>query len=191
MSRPLFSRIARPLAVMALLAAGACAPGPQRVVLFPGAEAPAGVGQGRTVALVVQDQVVAPKAGPGEVPGMIVSDSAAVVRATLEGALAQAGFVTAPVDSPRLTVVLHELSYTTPTTVLKGTVRAQVAVEAIATGAGGTFRRTYKVFQEREIALVPFARKDGTLLNQALSEVLGRMLADPEVLAALGAAPPR
>lgn len=183
-------------ALLFLLLPGCGALPGQTVALHPDVKVPAGnVGKGRTVALRVvdgrPDKVIGYRNmdGSRSAPIQVEGDLPQDIGLFASKALTDLGFQVIPPKegaSRSLTITVRDLSYKAEalTVSKKMTVKCVLAVRALS-GSGG-WEGSFPVTQEKEVVMTPDLDTNARFINEVLSESLGLMLSDPELVQFLG-----
>lgn len=188
-------RFAAWLAGVSMLLLAGCASGPQQVDLTPYLEVrlPQG-GQGRELALEVLDRRERQSFGllagiTGNPPIGPARDPAAAVRQALAERFTAAGF---QVQGPRpaaplsLTVEILDIRYEALGSPVVNEARTRAVVRAVAINQGRQVTGEYQSNSARRVLGPPMAADNAYMLNEVISRVLDRMLADPRLVSALG-----
>jgi hypothetical protein len=182
-----------------LVAVSACAFVDQKATLRPDVSvAPAaidsGMGGGHVVAVHVVDErprsLIGRRGAGGSVGGSITTDQdvAELVREKIIDALQRDGF--APTrdgagGDRKLNVEVRFLEYELAMGFWTGSVNTRAALKAACRNGDATYERLYRGEHKRGAFVVPSASTNERLLNVALSEALGGLLGDRELLACL------
>lgn len=183
--------------VVACVLSTGCAFTPQTANIAPTLSVtPSSQGAGTTVAVRVVDERPSKslgRRGSGYGPAAEITaaeDLALVVRDEIIAGLQQKGFNTTFADAaatPKLTVEIRLLEYSTSTGFWTGGVHINGAVKAIAHHGQQTYEKMYRSEEEQRVVFVPGDKENEKWINQALSEVLNQMFEDQALIQFLAA----
>ncbi|MCP4552465.1 MAG: hypothetical protein GY834_10595 [Bacteroidetes bacterium] len=115
-------------------------------------------------------------------------DLVALLQQELFECLAQKGFKPTSCDEgekPNLTFELRLLEYSTSTGFWTGGVHTKAAVKAIANVKDDTYKKIYRVDNEKRVMVVPTAKENEELFNQLLEDMLVQIFQDKELLSTI------
>ncbi|MBU6501998.1 MAG: lipoprotein [Burkholderiales bacterium] len=169
-----------------------CAFNAQTVNLRPTVSSPhSSEGQGVSVAIHVVDQRPSLSLGHrGSGFGAAAeittdSDVAAIVADQVTRALQNSGFTVLGPNgqgNAKLTVEVRLLQYSTSVGFWTGGVQIDAALEATAQKSGKSFEQMYREKKEERVVVVPTADKNAELINEALGNVITKMITDQKLL---------
>ena len=171
-----------------LVVASGCAFNPQQASLAPVLNvAESKEGAGIAVSLRVLDERPSKSLGRrGTVYGAAAEitsaeEVGAVVQRYITDGLKRKGFEVVEWNdtrSPRLTVELRLLEYSTSTGFWTGGVQIQGTLKAIAGKDGKTYEQMYRSDKQERVAVVPTAEVNERWINDALTDVLNQLFQD-------------
>ena len=179
------------VALVALMLGG-CAMSPQQVEVSPKIAVEGGVTNAQSpVSVTVYDDRAGARIGSR---GGVYSETSSIstdadfalsVRSSVELALRQLGLkVTDSPDTPQFQVYIDQLSYTVPEGYVSQVDLKAVARVVVSIG-GEKFTGRYSSDIQQKLVTAPSDDKNVELVNQVLSDVLGRAFKDAELKAFL------
>lgn len=174
------------------LALGGCAMSPQQIEVSPKITVNDAVKSAQTtISVTVYDDRPGDRIGSrggvySETSTISTSaDFALSVRSAVELALRQMGLkVTDSQDTPQFQVYIDQLSYTVPEGYVSQ-VDLKATARVVVTGGGEVFSGRYSSNIQQKLVAAPSDEKNVELVNQVLSDVLGRAFNDGELKAFL------
>lgn len=183
------------LAALAVLAGCSTVP-PQSVALAPQVKVPTGnVGKGKSVAFQVVDargdKVVGYRNADGgrSAPITVEGDLTRSVGETAAKVLTDLGFKPVPYKDGAplsLVITIRELAYQAQGQTVTRKISAKCVLSARVTNGPGNWEGSFPVSQEREMVTAPDENANARFINDVLSESLGLLLSDPEMVQYLG-----
>lgn len=179
----------------AFLAACATVP-PQVVTLAPQVKVPTGnVGKGKNVAFQVVDargdKVVGYRNADGgrSAPITVEGDLTRSVGEPAAKVLSDLGFKPVPFKDGAplsLVITIRELGYSAQGQTVTRKISAKCVLSAKVVNGPGHWEGSFPVTQEREMVTAPDESANARFINDVLSESLGLLLSDPEMVQYLG-----
>lgn len=173
----------------------ACAYSPQQLNVQPVLTIGSGesFGNGRPIAVSASDQ--RGNKVLGNLGGVYANSSTITISNDLESALSRAangllatqGFVVNSADpsAVQLTIIVENITYTTPDEGVGTTVKLHSALRAEGVKGGETFSGRYESDAERRMVSKPDAKENEKLVSDLLSNTLRRMFEDAQLRAFL------
>ncbi|MHB1944300.1 YajG family lipoprotein [Metallibacterium sp.] len=149
------------------------------------------IGQGVSVAVRVFDERASKSLGHrGGAEGAAAeittnSNVAALVAEQVTRALQDKGFTVLGPNAngnAKLTVDIRLLQYSTSVGFWTGGIEIQATLEAKAEKAGKKYEKMYRVKNEQRAIIVPTADKNAEWINQALGDVITKLVSDQKLL---------
>ena len=176
------------LGVALLACMSGCAFTPQQATLAPAVNiVTSAEGKGVPVALRVVDERSSKSLGRrGTAYGAAAEitsaqDVAVIVQQQMIDGLKKKGFEPLDYDegkSPRMTVEIRMLEYSTAQGFWTGGVQIQGAMKAIASKNGKMYEHMYRSEKKERVVVVPTAKTNEQWINSALSDVLNQLFED-------------
>lgn len=166
----------------------ACAYSPQQLNVQPVLTIGSGeaFGNGRPIAVSASDQ--RSNKVLGNLGGVYANSSTITIANDLDSALSRAangllatqGFVVNSADpgAVQLTIIVENITYTTPDEGVGATVKLHSALRAEGVKGGETFSGRYESDSERRMVSKPDAKENEKLVSDLLSNTLRRMFED-------------
>lgn len=110
-----------------------------------------------------------------------LEEIAVIVQREVANGLRKKGFTTADYSheaSPRMTIEIRLLEYSTSTGFWTGGVHIKGALKVQATNAGKSYEKFYRSEKEERVVVVPTAETNEKWINDALSDLLTQLLED-------------
>lgn len=176
---------------------GACSPvPPQSVTLLPEVKVPTGnVGKSKALAMKVvddrADKVIGYRNADGarSAPITVEGDLTKSVGEAASRTLSELGFKPVPYKEGAplsLVITIRELGYSAQGMTVTRKISAKCVLSARVVNGLGTWEGTYPVGQEKEVVTTPDENANARFINGVLSESLGMLLSDPEMIQYLG-----